>query len=270
MESRQFRIGGIQSQIRTAAQLMSRPGCVPVVLVVDASGSMTKRAQAVIESVRLAKETFNAMDDGRQYFLCIIQFNAEGHVSVGFTHSLTLPELFYSPGGGTLLYSTVYEALAMLMAALDEVENPRDDLQVTLAVFSDGDDTMSPAADLPKLQGLARRAQTSAVNFQLQTFGIGIDAPHLAGVMGFPLEFATTVEASARGVTEAMETMTSHTTLPPGYAADPAASNEVFNPPPAPPLPPPMPPGVDNTMGTNKFPDDDDSSGTFDPLNTLI
>lgn len=270
MQSRQFSVPELPGQIQVLSSLLSQPGSVPVILVVDASGSMASRAESVITSVQKAIETFKNTKDGRNYFISIIQFNHLAELTMPFSHVLTAPEFCYKPDGNTRLYSTVYEAVAMVIAACDNVEQMQPEQQITLAVFSDGDDNASQSSDLLALQGLTQIIRELQATVQLQTFGIGIDAERLAAIMGFPLDMAITVEGSPRGVEEAMADMTSiTTTLTPQYAKELAEYRRQVHG--APPVPPPPPAeGVDHTLGSSILPPHKDNLGTdMDPMQSL-
>jgi hypothetical protein len=271
MVSRKFSIPGLHEQIAAAAELMRSPGNVPVLLVIDASTSMSKHAMAVIQAFAAARAKVAAMDDGRTYHLCVVQFSAEGKLVLPFTPAEVVPEILnYQNSLGTLLYGTTLEAIGVLASALEEVDKPFEDQQITLAVFSDGLDGRSAESDQSDLVMAAHRLLQSHFNVQLQSYGIGIDGTRLANLLGFPRDMAVSVEHSAQGVTDAIQTMTSMTTARPLYAIEgyeKLLEGEVSNPPPVPPPPPST--GLDNTMGTSHFPDDE-GPGTFDPMNTLI
>jgi hypothetical protein len=215
------------------------------------------------ESVRLAtakmREDFCEMNDGREYYLCIITFNQLTELSQPLTHSSAPYTDNYRAMGGTALYSAVYETMGVILSGLEEDPKSKvsPDLQISVCVFSDGDDRDSKQGDLTQVQRLSREVQDSDVNWQLQTIGIGIDGSRLAETMGFPPELAITVEASARGVEEAMSCSTSMTTMTPHYARELRQIPDVES-------------GVDNTMDIDAVKDDEDPPSASDSINTLM
>jgi hypothetical protein len=178
------------------------------VLIIDASYSMKKFAEVARQAVLGHLKKLGA-DKERTYLCAIIGFNDESFVILPMTMvDENMLEIDYDPKGDTLLWHTVGVAMAQLRILVSEARRRNQQVDVLVGVISDGDDNRSPEGILGLLHGIVGKAL--ADGWDLQTFGIGIDAKQLAATMGFPTDdkHAHTLTATAEGVEEAAMSMT--------------------------------------------------------------
>jgi hypothetical protein len=178
------------------------------VMVIDASDSMKKFAGAARQAILDHIENLR-VDKDRTYLSAIIGFNDDSFVILPLTLvSENMPEILYDPQGHTLLWQTVALTMAQLRILVMEARKKNQQVDVVFGVISDGKDNRSPEGILELLHKVV--GKSLADGWDLQTFGIGIDAKELAVQMGFPTDekHAHTMKATAEGVREAAMSMT--------------------------------------------------------------
>jgi hypothetical protein len=178
-------------------------GSLPVTLVIiilDASMSMARFKNDVEKAIN---DYLNRLrgDKTKKYVIGIVTFGSTYELSLPPTALDNINEFTdYKPeGDSTLLWQTTKRVLSSLVKAHEALLKKPD--VVVVGVFSDGEDNASPAHNYPLLlEHYSRHALMRG--FVLQAIGIGIDGKKLAHEMGFPEEFAHTVDANQAGIHE--------------------------------------------------------------------
>ncbi len=189
------------------SELMCRPNTAVGMLILDLSGSMQKHGDAPPKAVDKAVEALRKDESDHCYYVGIVGFADQMHVLQRIAPvSKITPLQGYNPKGDTALFSTVSDVLTFLLGqAVMAGERIAPDLFVAVAVFSDGDDNLSPGSQ-PLLHETAKAVRSRG--WTLQSFGIGIDSQRLAQLLGFDPDIAITVRGSAAGIDDASTTFT--------------------------------------------------------------
>ncbi|PIR93650.1 hypothetical protein COT97_05255 [Candidatus Falkowbacteria bacterium CG10_big_fil_rev_8_21_14_0_10_39_11] len=203
--------------VETDFQKMARTKAVLSVLIVDRSGSMQEFEKLPEELVNKHIDNLK-LETGAEQYVMVITFADTPSIDINLSHCKSAPKLDnYKANGCTLLYDTVYYTLKSLYHIRNRI--PRallGNLKIVIGVFSDGENNPPEAfvdRDQPrKLQEACRRVLETG-KFDLNSYGIGIDAGNLARKMGFPTDadHCITVERSRAGVTRATDTFTQRT-----------------------------------------------------------
>lgn len=197
------------------ATLMRKENTTIAIMALDASGSMKGHNQAPAHAVDAVVGELRTARDGRHYYVGVTSFAARATVLQRVMPvSEISPIRGYIANGPTRLYGTVYDLLALLINEARALAEPMaKDLRVILGVFSDGDDNASPS-----YHGVLRQTSQIArdLGWQLQAYGIGIDAAALANLLGFNPDQSLSVEGSIAGISSATGTFLNHTLAPGG------------------------------------------------------
>ncbi len=155
------------------------------VLILDGSGSM-KDFTAVVKSA--VKEYLDSLreDKTKRYIVGIIVFSNHWEVMRSLADVDQVTDIDeYRPDGRTQLWNTVIDVLFKMMTLVKlQSKIALEQTTVLIHVFSDGLDNLSGFDAMKHLQVYS--LQALHMGFDLFTYGIGIDAPDLARMMGFP------------------------------------------------------------------------------------
>lgn len=209
---------------------MRQPNTSLGLLIMDASSSMNGHAESVRSAVNSYLHRVARNAGGRSIYVGVVSFSDEAKVLLQFTEISQARELTrFDTGGCTRLWATVDENLSFLLQqanSFSPLGPVSQDLAVTVAVFSDGDDTHRLPGYPDKLKRTS--AQAAAYNWRLLSFGFGYNAKKLAHDMGFPSDWAQTEEASQDGIARTMTATADMTTLPPAYALAGFAGRDIM------------------------------------------
>ncbi len=180
-------------------------------LVIDRSGSMEPRTEAVIELVNGVVGQAQRAPGAENGFLSVITFADEVTIdrrptplaAVGLCEG-------YNPDGSTALYAAVDDTLGLALSFLDAVDRVGSGAPVvtcSVVVLSDGGDNMS----LDRQYSVQQKAAIArARGFVLRAIGIGISHYELSLALGFDVRHGVTVQPTQAGMDEAT-TMVSRT-----------------------------------------------------------
>lgn len=158
------------------------------VIVMDESGSMARFRSTPPSAIEAYLAELRASPDAPAMAASIVSFSDAPRVRVPLGRVAATPRwIEWSPRGGTRLYGSVHDVLASLLAHRDAFRT------AVVSVLTDGADNRSSEARRGALVGLSTQAR--ALDWQLLTFGVGVDAASIARAMGFPDD-----EAHARSV----------------------------------------------------------------------
>jgi len=180
---------------------------VLTLLVLDRSGSMASHGDAPLVALNELIQNLRTAEGAERTFAGIITFAGDVRWDVQPMPATELEDrTSYTANGSTALFQAVNEALAKGLAFRKFFqENAKREVDVAIAVISDGGDTDGPVDMQPKVLKLAEEARKQ--NFKLQVVGIGIDALRLSQLVGFTPGLAVTVEPTRQGVTIATQTV---------------------------------------------------------------
>lgn len=201
--------------------LEASPGGVTLSLILlDGSGSMKRLWPDVMDATSAFIQTVQGSPAAGSTALGLWTFDQGTHVVLPF-HKATgvrvLPTI-PSAQGKTRLYGTILDAIHMLRQIDDAMEEAGEPLKIILTVITDGKDepdgNKTPDAEtLLKLQAAVDIARLR--RFELQLFGIGIDAGDLARTIRFPDDDtrAITVGRTRDGIHQTMSSVARSTIL---------------------------------------------------------
>lgn len=190
------------------------------VLIIDRSGSMQGKEEAVLSAVNNHLKAIKNPPDSREQFCTVITFADKYRIDVKLNHASQIQQMdSYNPNGSTLLWKTVYKTIKLFLEPYTALSaEKRKKLKIFVGVFSDGEDNSSnesgqPALYPEKLQSMAKKALQKG--FEFLTFGFGVDVKKIAGNMGFPTDdnHAFQFAKSTAGIAKAGEAFTHITTV---------------------------------------------------------
>ncbi|HCC23838.1 TPA: hypothetical protein DF272_06720 [Candidatus Falkowbacteria bacterium] len=203
------RFGEKTLMLDTDFQMMACKDSVLSVLIVDRSGSM--RQFGLLPQVEVNNHIKRmSLETGAEHYVLVVTFADRPTVDINVTRCKNNPQLVgYVADGETLLFDTVYYVLKALYNLRKTIPMPLlENLQVVVGVFSDGANNPPQGyanRDQPRKLQDACKVVLATGKFDLNSYGIGIDAKQLATSMGFPTDdvHCVTVHNSEDGVTAA-------------------------------------------------------------------
>lgn len=162
-----------------------------ILRIIDASGSMDRFKQELIDAAKLNVDALINSKAGDEMLMSTWLFNDMTGLSVidGFVPLVDVTTLDlnnFRPGGYTNLYDTVHLALtdenSGIMAYAKSLKDQGIRVKMTILVLSDGEDNVS-RIDPSKIKALT--GATEGYYFCLMAFGTGY-AQTAADAMGFP------------------------------------------------------------------------------------
>lgn len=174
------------------------------VIVMDRSGSMGRFREAPQAAMNGHIANLQKQENAPRTSAVIVSFADDARIETPHAPLSAIRQLTgYKPEGMTRLHWTIADVLRALIPVSQRPEL-QGRLEVVVAVFTDGKD--DPATDPSELRSLALEAQM--IGFKLMFIGIGVDVKKKAPEIGFPLDLAFTVAASAEGISSSMARVT--------------------------------------------------------------
>jgi|GEM_PF-1718494 len=181
---------------------------VLTLLVLDRSGSMSSHGDQPLVALNELIQNLRVADGAERTFAGIITFAGDVRMDVQPTPATQIEDrTSYVANGSTALYQAVHKALNMgLEFKKFFLDKAKREVDVAIAVISDGGDTDGPPEKQSEVLKLAEEARKQ--DFKLQVVGLGIDALRLSQQLGFTPGLAVTVEPTREGVSRATRTVT--------------------------------------------------------------
>ena len=179
---------------------------VLTLLVLDRSGSMATHGDQPLIALNELIQNLRTTEGADRTFAGIITFAGDVRWDVQPMPATELEDrTSYVANGSTALYQAVHEALTKGLAFKKFfMDKAKREVDVVIAVITDGEDMAGPVELIPEVRKLSEEARKQGC--KLLPIGIGIDAMNLSRMLGFTPGLAVTVEPTREGVSRATRT----------------------------------------------------------------